>query len=95
MGLILDYKGEYDSAIEYFQKALEINLNILGPEHLNVSTDYITISKVYQNMRDYNKAAENHKKALKIYQKVFGPDHPDTKRVQKELELLKENTNSS
>ena len=40
-------KGEYDKALEHYQKALAIQLKKLGPEHPSVATSYNNIGAVH------------------------------------------------
>ncbi|MCG2830821.1 MAG: tetratricopeptide repeat protein, partial [Desulfobacteraceae bacterium] len=49
-------KGEYDRAIEYYQKALEIGIKKLGPEHPNVAGAYNNIGLAYDNKGEYDRA---------------------------------------
>jgi len=78
MGLAYNHKGEYDRAIGYYQKALNIDLKKLGPEHPSVAIDYNNIGLAYGSKGEYDRAIEYYQKALKINLKKLGPEHPDT-----------------
>ena len=41
---IYQYLGDYEQAKEYQQRALEIQLDKLGPEHVNVATSFNNFS---------------------------------------------------
>ena len=47
IGGVHDKKGEYDKALEHYQKALAIQLKQLGPEHPSVATSYNNIGAVH------------------------------------------------
>ncbi len=59
-------KGEYDRAIEYYNKALSIRLKTLGPEHPYVATVYENLAEAYEKKGDKKKAEEYRKKARGI-----------------------------
>jgi tetratricopeptide (TPR) repeat protein len=81
IGMAYRSKGEYDRAIEYYQKALKIDLKKLGPEHPNVAALYNNIGLAYGSKGEYDRAIEYYQKALKIDLKKLGPEHPGTARV--------------
>jgi len=85
-----DNKGEYDKALEYFQKSLAIDLKKLGPEHPSVAGSYHNIGLVHEDKKDLAKAKEYWEKAYAIYLKKLGPNHPYTKGTKAELDELKE-----
>ena len=58
-------------ALEFYQKALKIWLQVLGENHPDVATSYNNIGFVYNNLGEYDKALEFHQKALKI--RLSGP----------------------
>jgi tetratricopeptide (TPR) repeat protein len=74
-----DYKdnGNYDSALEYYGKALNFAERVWGNEHLNTKI-YNNIAEVYKNKDDYDNALEYYDKALNIAEKVLGKEHLDT-----------------
>ena len=77
LGLAYDSKGDYDKAIEYYQKALKINLKKPGPEHPDVARNYNNMGEAYREKGDYDKAIEYYQKSLKINLKKLEPEHPD------------------
>ena len=77
IGVVYKAKGEYDKALEYYQKSLAIRLKQLGPDHPDVATSYNNIGLVYDNKAEYDKALEYYQKSLAIRLKQLGPDHPD------------------
>jgi tetratricopeptide (TPR) repeat protein len=49
-------KGEYDKALEYYEKCLAIELKTLGGEHPSVAASYFNIGTCYQNLEAYEQA---------------------------------------
>ncbi len=75
LGEIYYYKGEYDKALEYIQKSLDIRLKIFGPEHLLVAMSYINFGNIYNDKGEYDMALEYFHKSLDIIFKSLGPEH--------------------
>ena len=74
--------ADYDQALEYYGKALDIVEKVLGKEHPDTATTYNNIAGVYDNKGDkdsLNLALEYHRKALGTFEKVFGKKHLMTK----------------
>ena len=90
IGAVHVNKGEYDKALEHFQKALAIDLKQLGPEHPDVAASYHNMAYVYKAKKDLAKAKEYWEKAYAIFSKKLGPNHPYTKGTKAELDALKE-----
>ena len=76
LGYIKDHQGEYEKAIEYNKKALEIRQKCLPPNHPSLATSYNNISSVYSNMGEYSKALSFYEKALEIFKKSLPSNHP-------------------
>ncbi len=76
IGGAYDNKGDYDRALEYYQKSLKIGLKKLGPEHPGVAIDYNNTGVAYDSKGEYDRAIEYYQKALKIDLKKLGPEHP-------------------
>jgi CHAT domain-containing protein/Tfp pilus assembly protein PilF len=69
---------EYDKALEYTNKALEIDKHTYGSdEHSSVALCYSIIGNIYYMQSDYDKALLNLEKALSIQKKIFGEQHKD------------------
>ena len=69
--------GDFRKAIEYNEKALEINERIFGPEHPQVALSHNNLGTTYGNLGEHQKGLEHLQKALDIRIKVLGADHPD------------------
>ena len=73
-GLIMHTLGQYDKAIEYFDKALELNLKTFGDDHSEVATCWNNLGLAWNAKGEYDKAIEYYEKALELNLKTFGPD---------------------
>ena len=45
---IYQYLGDFEQAKEYQQRALEIQLDKLGPEHVNIATSFNNFALIYE-----------------------------------------------
>lgn len=77
-GDIYIIRGEYDKALEYYQKALVQRLKEPHKGKYPDPTAYIydDIGNAYSNLGENEKALENYQKALSIREKDFDPNHP-------------------
>ncbi|CAF1228827.1 unnamed protein product [Adineta steineri] len=77
LGAVRWSKGNYEKAISYSEKALEIYQKILPSNHPKFATSYNNIGMVYEDMGQSLKAFSSYEKALEIRQKTLPPNHPD------------------
>jgi len=77
-GYILYTLGEYDKALEYYQKALAIVEKVFGGEHPFTASSHNNIGAVYDAKGEYDKALEYYQKALAISEKILGLENPST-----------------
>jgi tetratricopeptide (TPR) repeat protein len=59
-------KGDLEKAKDYYERALEIRKEQLGPNHVNVASSYICLGNVYYNKGDLEKARDYYEQALEI-----------------------------
>ena len=76
VGIVFDEQGEYDKALEYYQKTLSIRERFLGAHHSEVAHPLNNIGVMFWNMGNYDKALEYYRKSLVIREKTLGPEHP-------------------
>ncbi len=69
-------KGNYDKAIEYYEKALKSDLETFGEDHPNVATYRNNLGATWKAKGEYDKAIEYYEKALKSDLNNFGESHP-------------------
>lgn len=84
IGLIYYNKGDYDRAMEYYNKSLNIKERI-GDEPGMAST-YYNIFLIYETKGNINKAIYYLEKCVEIECRI---GHPDCEEDKKELEELK------
>ena len=71
-------KEEKSLALESFQKALDVRLELYGRQHPTIADTYIEIGVTQNNMEDYSSALESHQCALEIRKKLHGEEHETT-----------------
>ena len=71
-------KGDNEKALELYNDALEIRMNLLGPIHAATATSYNSIGALYSRMGERDKALTFLETALDIRRTVLGNGHPDT-----------------
>jgi tetratricopeptide (TPR) repeat protein len=76
LGVIKDGQGEYEMAIHFYEKSLEINNQILSPDHHFLASSYTGIGLAYLKIGDYSKALSSLETALEIFQKALALNHP-------------------
>jgi tetratricopeptide (TPR) repeat protein len=76
LGVIKDGQGEYEMAIQFYEKSLEINLQILSPDHHFLASSYTGIGLARSKKGDYSKALASHEKALELFQITLSPNNP-------------------
>ncbi|MGD0342226.1 MAG: CHAT domain-containing tetratricopeptide repeat protein, partial [Bacteroidales bacterium] len=88
IGSVYYDKGEYDKALEYYNKALEIRKEVFGEKHTDITASYIGIGLVYWNKKEFDKALEYYFKALQIKTEILGEKHPEIAQVYSNLGLV-------
>ena len=69
-------KGEYDQAIDYYEKALAVHIKTFGEDHPTVAGDWNNLGVAWANKGENDRAIDYYEKALASNLKTFGPDHP-------------------
>lgn len=77
LGLAHSFKSNMDSALNYFQKALDVSVAILGPNHRNVAKIYARMGGVMVRKTENGTAIEYFEKALQIFLKSKIKNDPD------------------
>ena len=75
LGNICKMHCEFRGAKKYFEYSLTFKLQELGPEHVNVATDYNNLAMIYQDLGDFEQAKEYQQRALDILLDKHGPEH--------------------
>ena len=83
--LLLIDRANFDQGIAFFQKVLDIRINILGKNHLDVALIYSHIGEVYYHKAEYDKALEFFHKTLIIRLDKLGEHHSDVATCQNNI----------
>ena len=74
-------QGNYDKALEFYRKALEIVEKVHGLEHPYTAATYNNIAVVYEAQGNYGEALKYCLMAFKVYLDKFGMKHPKTSAI--------------
>ncbi|CAF2109290.1 unnamed protein product [Rotaria magnacalcarata] len=77
LGELKIHKGQYQEAIAYYEKSIEIKRDTVEEDNTSLALTYNDIGLVYSTIGDYAKALEFNEKSQKIYEKGLPPNHPD------------------
>ena len=69
--------GQYEQAIPFWQKALELGEREFGPEHPDIAKGLNNLALLYAAQAHYAEAEPLYKRALAILEEALGPDHPN------------------
>ncbi len=64
--------GDYEKALEGYEKALETKIRLLGSNHPEVAKSYNNLGGLYSSMGQYDLAVDLYSKALEINSKTLG-----------------------
>jgi tetratricopeptide (TPR) repeat protein len=91
LGYVKRDQGDYQKAVEYYEKELKTRQKTLPPNHLDLATSYNNIGGVYKNVGEYSKALPFYEKALEIKEKSLPPNHPSIATSYNNIGLLYDN----
>ena len=66
IAMIYHQEGEYDSAVKYFEKTLQMEIEALGKDHEDVAVSRYQLGQVYYDQKDFDKAIEQFEEASRI-----------------------------
>ena len=69
------HQGDYKKAVEYFEKALDIDQKTLLPNHRDLAISYSNIGALYMSLGEYPKAFAYYEKVLDIDEKTLPENH--------------------
>ena len=75
VGLVHRSLGDNQQAKKYYERALSIQLNKLGSDHVDVATTYHNMANLHCNLGDNQQAKKYYERALSILLNKLGPDH--------------------
>jgi tetratricopeptide (TPR) repeat protein len=85
-------RAEYEEAITFYEKSLEIYRKNLHPNDFHFVSSYGNIGVVYKNMGEYSKALSYYGKALQIQQQSLPSNHPDLAKSYNNIGLVYDST---
>ncbi|MDM8526899.1 tetratricopeptide repeat protein, partial [Anaerolineales bacterium HSG24] len=88
LGYYLNSIANYEAARPYFEKALEINREVLGQRHPDTAQSLNNLGALLRAMGDYEAARPYYEKALEIRREVLGQRHPSTAQSLNNLGFL-------
>ena len=74
----MELRKDYEKAVSYYKKALEIQMKTMGDNHSDVAVAFGNISVAYMKMNEFTKAKNFAKKSIDVLKKTLGEDHPTT-----------------
>ena len=80
--------GDRKKGLEYQEKALEIQKEILGEKNTATASLYNNVGYSYWKLGEAEKAIDYIERALDIYTAVLGNEHPMTQETLELLNLL-------
>ena len=80
LGAALRKMDRCADAESFFRRALQIDVNQLGPEHIVVAVDLDTLAALAQERGAYDEAEEMYAKALAVGDLTLAATHADTVR---------------
>ena len=82
MGNLHSHLGEHQQAKEYYERALSIKLNKLGPDHVDVASTYHDMCTLHiKDLAEHQQAKEYYERALSVQLNKLGPDHVHVART--------------
>ncbi|CAF4611869.1 unnamed protein product, partial [Didymodactylos carnosus] len=78
LGSIVAHRGDYNSALALYNKALEQDLKTIPSNNPKIADDYNRIAVVYDETGRFELALQYYDSALKIYVSFYGEDHVKT-----------------
>ena len=75
LGEIFAHLAEYDKALDFYERCLEIRLKTLGTKHPDVAYSFNSIGNTIRKKGDYDKALVSLQKGLEIRISIYGAEH--------------------
>ena len=89
IGGIWDDRGKPEKAIEYYEQALTIDMEVYDDRHPAVARDLNNIGIARHALGDLQRAKTCFQQAYSIFQEFYGDEHPHTIITKKWLEKSK------
>ena len=76
VGLYLNDRAQYAEAETFFQRAIALGEQTLGPEHPDLATYLNNLANLYWYQGKYEEAGPLYQRVIAIGEKALGPEHP-------------------
>ncbi|MCI5227219.1 MAG: tetratricopeptide repeat protein [Candidatus Electrothrix sp. AX2] len=76
-GMLLDDLGQYQDALQKYEEALKLNLQVYPPDHPNIAASLNSIGSTLGELGRHEEALKKQEAALEMMQKVLPKDHPN------------------
>jgi tetratricopeptide (TPR) repeat protein len=73
LALVFDRKEDYKTAEDFYQKALDKKIAVVGPGHYSIATTLFNLAEIKQKLGDEKAYKELSGKAYSIWAQVLGP----------------------
>ena len=77
VGLAYDDLNNYEKALEYKLKALEMDEKLFSSDHPDLASSLSSVGSSYEDLNQHEKALEFKLKALEMRQRLYATDHSD------------------
>jgi tetratricopeptide (TPR) repeat protein len=88
LGYLLRAQGDLAGARPYYERALAIREQVLGPTHSDTALSLNNLGALLDSQGDLAGARPYYERALAIFTARLGPQHPTTQTVQRNLAVL-------
>ncbi len=88
IGYYLDDRAQYMEATAYYQRAIAISEEVLGPEHPDLATRLSNLGLLYLTQSKPERAELLLQRAIAIGEKILRPEHPNLATYFNNLALL-------
>ncbi|CAF1421234.1 unnamed protein product [Adineta ricciae] len=90
LGLILQSYGDYENALKFMEKSLELNKTFYGTRSLKVALSHHLCARIQSCRGDFRSALNSEREAYQIYKLQLGDEHERTRESAQVLKHLTE-----
>ncbi|CAF4107604.1 unnamed protein product [Rotaria sp. Silwood2] len=90
LGLILQSYGDYENALKFMEKSLELNKTFYGTKSLKVALSHHLCARIQSCRGDFRSALNSEREAYQIYKLQLGDEHERTRESAQVLKHLTE-----
>jgi len=85
LGIVIQEKGDYDRALDIYQRALALREKVSGIDSAAYSVALSSVAGIEHEKANYAEAVTLYERALAIKEKIYGPDHIENLPVMNNL----------